>query len=117
MRLFECDCIPPSPQFGHLITRGVLLAGTVATAIVTAVSVSVAALSGADATETGMQSLQEVLEGKDGGRYQRISQVALRPCNERGFEDEWVCRIAGLVESVQSKRNEDNSTAGLSAMA
>lgn len=71
---------------------------TVATARGTAVSV--ATFCGGDATESGMQALEEVLEGRDCCRYEGIGQVGLRPCNELGFKQEWVGRIAGFVECM-----------------
>ena len=75
-------------------------------------AVSIAGVFSVQTPESGTQTLQKVLESRNGRRYQRPGYLALRPRNEAGFADEWVCRIAGLVKSVQAICNEDDKTSG-----
>ena len=97
-----------------MIAYGIPGGATVATVIFTAISVS--AFRGGYAAEAGMQALEEVLEGRNCGRYERIGQVALRPRDEGCLENEGIGRIASFVKGVQSVCSEDDSTAGSSAM-
>jgi hypothetical protein len=97
-----------------MIAYGIPGGATVATVISTAISVS--AFRGGYAAEAGMQALEEVLEGMNGGRYERIGQVTLRPRDEECLKNEGIGRIASFVKGFQSACNEYDITAGSSAV-